>query len=104
MHAADVSSAISVAASDLNTKFERNGSGDEEVVYSWSNTGACIDLFAPGVDIYAACGGASAPLASDHKDQKGCQMPAVLPAKPLAALSKTALQGVGANIGVVCIS
>jgi subtilisin family serine protease len=33
--------------------------GDTENLYSWSNTGACVKLFAPGVDIYGACGGAS---------------------------------------------
>jgi subtilisin family serine protease len=33
--------------------------GDIENLYSWSNTGACVKLFAPGVDIYGACGGAS---------------------------------------------
>lgn len=33
--------------------------GDTESLYRWSNTGACIDLYAPGVDIYGACGGPS---------------------------------------------
>jgi hypothetical protein len=28
------------------------GVGDTENLYRWSNTGACIDVFAPGVDIY----------------------------------------------------
>lgn len=30
-----------------------------EPIYRWSNTGPCVDLFAPGVDVYSACGGAS---------------------------------------------
>jgi subtilisin family serine protease len=35
-----------------------SSTGDAEDLYRWSNTGACIDIFAPGVDIFAACGGA----------------------------------------------
>lgn len=33
--------------------------GDAEDSYKWANTGPCIDVFAPGVDIYSACGGQS---------------------------------------------
>lgn len=33
--------------------------GDPEDLYRWSNTGPCVDVFAPGVDIYSACGGQS---------------------------------------------
>ena len=29
-----------------------------DTLYEWSNTGACIDVFAPGVQIYSACGAA----------------------------------------------
>ena len=50
---------IAVAASDFSGKFappdiERS----VESLYRWSNTGACVDLLAPGVDIYSACAGA----------------------------------------------
>lgn len=34
-------------------------SGDREDPYKWTNSGPCIDIFAPGVDIYSACGGPS---------------------------------------------
>lgn len=54
-----VVTAITVAASNLPTKFSATRAGDAENLYSWSNTGACVKLFAPGVDIYGACGGKS---------------------------------------------
>eukprot|EP01026_Neomeris_dumetosa_P070456 TRINITY_DN7042_c0_g1_i1.p1 TRINITY_DN7042_c0_g1~~TRINITY_DN7042_c0_g1_i1.p1 ORF type:complete len:534 (-),score=66.80 TRINITY_DN7042_c0_g1_i1:323-1924(-) len=53
---------ITVAASDLSAKFGQQRFEptifNEEGIYEQSNTGACVDIFAPGVDIYAACGGA----------------------------------------------
>ena len=55
---ANVPETITVAASDLETKFDGTQETDVETVYRWSNTGKCVDIFAPGVDIYAACGGA----------------------------------------------
>ena len=59
---ANVPDAITVAATDLTYKFSPNYADNMDCLYSYSNTGSCISLFAPGVDIYAACGGASAHL------------------------------------------
>ncbi|KAK9820560.1 hypothetical protein WJX72_011655 [[Myrmecia] bisecta] len=56
---ATVGQTISVAGTDIPTKFQGTKAGDPEVIYTFSNTGACVDIFAPGVDIYAACGGAA---------------------------------------------
>ena len=54
---ANVGSAITVAAMDIADKFEAEAN-NTDVTYSWTNTGQCISLFAPGVDIFSACGGA----------------------------------------------
>ena len=57
---ANVPEVITVAASDLKTKYNgTSNKGDPENIYKWSNTGPCIDIFAPGVDIFSACGGQS---------------------------------------------
>eukprot|EP00887_Chlorella_sp_A99_P005360 scaffold1.g5360.t1 len=56
---ANVPEVISVAASNLGTKYSGTRLGDDEAMYKWSNTGPCVDIFAPGVDIYSACGGAA---------------------------------------------
>lgn len=57
---ARVPEAISVGASNLAAKYGlmMTPGVQAEDLYRWSNTGACVDIFAPGVDIYAACGGA----------------------------------------------
>ncbi len=47
--AADVGETISVAGSDLGTKFNTTSFGDVEGFYSYSNTGSCVDVLAPGV-------------------------------------------------------
>lgn len=55
---ANVPDVITVAASNVATKYNGTKFGDSEPLYSWSNSGPCVDIFAPGVDIYSACGGA----------------------------------------------
>lgn len=53
----NVPGAITVAASNIKSRTAEGGTkkGDPEDSYRWSNTGPCIDLWAPGVDILAAC-------------------------------------------------
>ena len=57
---ANVDGAITVAATDIPTKYMRDGSSSgqaqEDVTYFWGNMGSCVDIFAPGVQIYSACG------------------------------------------------
>ncbi|DBA74262.1 TPA: hypothetical protein ACH3X1_011047 [Trebouxia sp. C0004] len=55
---ANVNGTIAVAGSDMSNKFNSPQSTDYELIYEYDNTGACVDIFAPGVDILAACGGA----------------------------------------------
>jgi subtilisin family serine protease len=61
---AGVAEAITVAASNLPSKFDGRGAwgwgaGDDrrgdDILYTWGNTGPCVSLLAPGVDIFAAC-------------------------------------------------
>jgi subtilisin family serine protease len=57
---ANVQSAITVAATDLTSKQDRSvKSSHDDVTYFWGNMGPCVDIFAPGVQIYSACGGAN---------------------------------------------
>lgn len=60
MSPGNVNGTLNVAASDLGPqKFDGpQGSSAMDTIYQYSNTGPCIDLFAPGVNILAACGGA----------------------------------------------
>lgn len=55
---ANVNGTIAVAGSDASNKFNPSEPGDHEMLYEFDNTGRCVDVFAPGVDILAACGGA----------------------------------------------
>lgn len=64
---ANVPDVITAAASNVATKYNGTKFGDSEPLYSWSNSGPCIDIFAPGVDIYSACGGASRCTSVDGK-------------------------------------
>ena len=58
MSPAMVPEAITVAASDMAAKYAPRGAqGGAEGVYPDSNQGACIDLWAPGVEIWSVCGG-----------------------------------------------
>jgi subtilisin family serine protease len=54
---ADVSEAFTVGASDLDTKYSRSAGPHSEGVYSQGNQGPCVDIFAPGVDVWSVCGG-----------------------------------------------
>lgn len=54
---ANVPDVITVAASDIPTKYD-DSSEQQDIMYYWNNLGPCVDIFAPGVDIYSACGGA----------------------------------------------
>ena len=53
---ANVDEAITVGASDMAGKFNASSLDNKDLMYSWSNTGPCISVFAPGVDILSACG------------------------------------------------
>jgi subtilisin family serine protease len=61
---ANLDDVIVVAASNLPSKwgaqpsFALDPRGSKDTMYSWSNTGKCVDIFAPGVEILGACGGA----------------------------------------------
>lgn len=52
---ANLPETITVGACDLASKF--SSEAGNESPYEWSNTGHCVDIFAPGVDVYSACGG-----------------------------------------------
>ncbi|KAK9838622.1 hypothetical protein WJX74_000008 [Apatococcus lobatus] len=53
---ANVDVVITVGASEVENKFSPDQE-QQDILYTWSNTGNCTDLFAPGVNIYGACGG-----------------------------------------------
>ncbi|KAJ9507505.1 hypothetical protein QJQ45_006471 [Haematococcus lacustris] len=56
---ASLPESITVAASSMDNKFDPVRPAGTETMYRWSNTGSCVDIFAPGVEIWSACGGIS---------------------------------------------
>ena len=44
---ANVPEVITVAASNVATKYNGTKAGDPEDIYRWANTGPCVDIFAP---------------------------------------------------------
>lgn len=54
---ANVPDVITVAASDIPNKYDPS-SEQQDIIYYWNNLGPCVNLFAPGVDIYSVCGSA----------------------------------------------
>lgn len=55
---ANVDVALTVAASNVAARYNDSSTSQQDTLYQWTNTGSCVKLFAPGVDIYSACGGA----------------------------------------------
>eukprot|EP00803_Ostreobium_quekettii_P000830 evm.model.scf_222.2 EVM.evm.TU.scf_222.2 scf_222:11117-20588(-) len=56
---ANVKETITVGGHNIRNKYENTSKGDVEGTYYYSNTGRCIDIFAPAVDIFGACGGSA---------------------------------------------
>jgi subtilisin family serine protease len=81
---ANVDSAITVAATDIPNKYERSsGKPQQDVTYFWGNMGSCLDIFAPGVQIYSVCGGAK--RCSELSDQSYTMATGSSMAAPLVA-------------------
>lgn len=65
MAPAAVPDAFTVGASDLAPRFRDAsatssfGGSPPDGLYSYGDTGPCLDIFAPGVDVLSACGGAN---------------------------------------------
>ncbi|CAD7701558.1 unnamed protein product [Ostreobium quekettii] len=55
---ANLPQTITVAGHNLENKFDNTSRGELEGIYPWTDTGSCVDIFAPSVDILGACGGA----------------------------------------------
>jgi len=60
---ASVPQALTVGASSISGYFKQGGlppagqKGVADSLYSWTDTGPCVSLFAPGVNVLSACGG-----------------------------------------------
>ena len=111
-----VSDAVTVGASDLSPRYRQGGvmalQPGNDTLYSWTDTGRCVDLFAPGVDVVSACGGAKrcgrvsdsaysmssgTSMAAPHVAGVAAEMlsrkPAAKPAEVKAALLEAATRG-----------
>lgn len=48
-----------MGASSLDDRYGPDPRVGPDRMYRWANTGPCMDLFAPGVEVFGACGGES---------------------------------------------
>lgn len=69
---ANVNGTLAVAGSDMSSKFGTS-QNNSDILYEYDNTGSCVDVFAPGVDIMAACGGAGEHACTCRADAMSLQ-------------------------------
>ena len=66
-----------ISPANVDATLTVGASGVDDEIYAYSNTGACVDLFAPGVSILGACGGetsCSTPSDTAYAYQSGTSM------------------------------